>query len=148
MNWTYRTLRYVAPSEVRVVILGQGPYLTAVVLREVETSGFVRPQDLSLEGWAEQGVLLLNTRLGMSRAGPVTTLLDQLPDKPIIWLAWGAEAQRVAQRHAKPSHHVLATSHPTRGSRHTQTFVGSRCFAVANEWLVAHERAPVDWSWR
>lgn len=89
----FRALRLVSPEAVRVVIVGQDPYPTAgqadglafsaekvsprPALRrifevlEADRPGWRRPVSGRLDGWATQGVLLLNTALSVEvgRAG-------------------------------------------------------------------------------
>jgi uracil-DNA glycosylase len=151
-----------------VELTGYRPHSSiANVLAEVERAGFTPPADLSLEGWAQQGVLLLNTLLNVSPGQPrshtglgweavVADILDALPEQPIVWLAWGRHAVDVASAHAKQTHFVYASTHPcrysaTRGTTTLRAFVGSSPFAYANDCLIHAGLPPVDWSdsyWR
>lgn len=178
-EWTLRALRHFRPEETRVVILGQDPYPTsgkanglafglnpewvqrtgyrphssfAAILGEVHRTEGPGELDWSLESWAKQGVLLLNTRLSvapgrpMSHAGmgweaAVAAILVQVPANA-VWLAWGAEATRVARRYAATGH-LHHASHPCKYSatRGRYPFVGCGHFAAARgyagiQWLV------------
>lgn len=88
----YRALELLAPSEVRVVILGQDPYHGAGeahglafsvpqgvkmppslrnIFREIaDDTQLAPPQSTDLTRWARQGVLLLNTALSVAPDSP------------------------------------------------------------------------------
>ena len=144
-----RALRLVAPDAVRVVVFGPDPYPTAghadglafsagrgrprslarifeVLARD--RPGFEPPEDWSLDGWARQGVLLLNPVLTVEvgRAGShencgwqaltcqiVQTLCRQTP--PPVFLLWGAKAQSflAGALPAGCTPRVLTTRHPS-----------------------------------
>src|SRR5512139_1595633 len=92
MEMRYRALELLAPSDVRVVILGQDPYHGAGeahglafsvsegtkmppslrnIFREVaEDLGVAPPKSTDLTRWARQGVLLLNTALTVAADSP------------------------------------------------------------------------------
>ncbi|RWA53922.1 uracil-DNA glycosylase [Cupriavidus sp. UYMSc13B] len=111
----------------------------------------------NLEGWARQGVLLLNTVLTVeqgqaashARRGweAVTDCLIQnlAASRPnLVFMLWGSHAQA-----KKPllgaGHCVLEAPHPSPLSAH-RGFLGCGHFREANRWLEAHGRAPVDWT--
>ena len=87
----FRAFDLVAPSDVRVVILGQDPYHTPGVadglafstlpgntvppslqniFKELRSEGFDTKDDPDLTRWAEQGVLLLNASLSVRSGEP------------------------------------------------------------------------------
>lgn len=115
----------------------------------------------TLGGWARQGVLLLNTRLSvrpgepMSHAGQgwesfVPGVLARVPPSA-VWVCWGAEARRLAERLRVGPDQMLATSHPTkysasRGSHLAPAFLGSGWPALVNQRLTAAGRPPIDWA--
>lgn len=164
-------------SAVRVVILGQDPYPTPGhadglafsvrdgiapprslrnIFRELgDDLGLPDPASGSLEPWARQGVLLLNTALtveeGAANAharlgwGPITDAIIDAASAgpPSVFVLWGRQAQAKAPRIA-PRHTVLASAHPSPLSARTG-FFGSRPFSRANAALADAGRAPVDW---
>ncbi len=173
----WRALALVPPEAVRVVLLGQDPYPTpghadglafsvrpgvapprslANVFRELQADlGLPPPVGGSLEPWARQGVLLLNTALTVeARAanshagwgwGPVTdAIIDAVSEspRPCVFLLWGRQAQAKAAR-IDPRHAVLAAAHPSPLAR--GAFFGSRPFSRANAVLAAAGRGAVDW---
>ncbi|MFO1143986.1 MAG: uracil-DNA glycosylase [Amaricoccus sp.] len=173
----WRALALTPPEAVRVVILGQDPYPTrgradglafsvrpgvepprslANVFRELHDDlGLPVPRSGSLEAWARQGVLLLNTALTVEEGAanaharwgwaPVTdAVLDAVSrrSEPTVFLLWGRQAQAKAGRIA-PHHTVLAAAHPSPLAR--GAFFGSRPFSRANAALVAAGRGTIDW---
>lgn len=133
---------------------------------ELVRSNLVSPGDddywdkwCTLEHWANQGILLLNTRLTveqgkpMSHSGqnpgwkqPVAKLIQVLDDmnRNIIWVLWGNEAQKAA---LIVQGHRISTSHPCKFS-HTsgkQPFTGSNCFVKVNEMLRSNNREEIKW---
>ncbi|WP_251359547.1 uracil-DNA glycosylase [Kangiella sp. TOML190] len=115
------------------------------------------PQDGDLTSWAEQGVLLLNAVLTVedSQAGShanrgweqvTDTIIRSLnqADKTIIFLLWGAYAQKKAQL-IDTKHLVLQAPHPSPLSAH-RGFFGCRHFSKANQLLVEHGRKPIEWT--
>ncbi len=111
-----------------------------------------------LRHWAEQGVLLLNTTLTVragvagSHAGrgwerftdAVIRLVDAGPE-PVVFMLWGAQAQKKAAFVDATRHCVLRSVHPSPLSARGG-FFGSRPFSRANAFLVAHGRPPIDWA--
>ena len=168
------------PDEVKVVILGQDPYhgpgqahglsfsvsggqrippSLQNIFRELASDlGCEPPSHGDLSGWAEQGVLLLNSVLTVERghAGShqgkgwelftdaVIQVINRRP-LPVVFLLWGAQAQRKGATIDTCRHCVLAAPHPSRLSAH-RGFLGCRHFSAANRFLMEHHRGPVDWS--
>ncbi len=120
--------------------------------------GFVRPNHGYLASWAEQGVLLLNTVLTV-RAGQAhshaglgwETFTSQVIAKinqhchGVIFLLWGAHAQKKGQIIDTQRHHVLKAPHPSPLSAH-RGFFGSKHFSKTNELLVAQGHSAIDWT--
>jgi len=120
--------------------------------------GVKRPGHGFLEHWARQGVLLLNSVLTveMGRAAShqgrgwekftdaVIRLVNQQAD-PVVFMLWGAYAQRKAGFVDTSRHLVLKAAHPSPLSAHNG-FNGCRHFSQANRFLEEHGRTPVDWA--
>ncbi|MCC7393950.1 MAG: uracil-DNA glycosylase [Sphingomonadaceae bacterium] len=179
----FRALDLTPLDMVRVVILGQDPYhgagqahglafsvLPGVpvppslrnIYRELaDDVGFVRPQHGNLEGWARQGVLLLNNVLSVeagqaaSHAGKgweyltdAVVALLAAQERPIAFLLWGSHAQRKAAaiRDSRDGgrHLVLKAPHPSPLSAHSG-FFGCRHFSKANDFLRANGGTAIDW---
>lgn len=120
--------------------------------------GIPRPSHGFLEHWARQGVLLLNSVLtveagqaashagkGWERFTDAVIRLVNDRDQPIVFLLWGAYAQRKAAFVDQQRHLVLTAAHPSPLSAH-KGFLGCRHFSQANNWLARQGAQPVDWS--
>lgn len=117
-----------------------------------------RPKHGCLEHWARQGVLLLNSVLTVeagqaaSHAGKgwecLTDAIIRIVnerDQPVVFLLWGAHAQRKAAFVDRDRHLVLTAPHPSPLSA-PRGFLGCRHFSLANDWLVRQGAQPIDWS--
>lgn len=110
-----------------------------------------------LEHWARQGVLLLNTVLTVERgqahshAGKgweqfTDTVIQALNDrrKGIVFLLWGAHAQKKGALIDPIDHYILKSTHPSPLSAH-RGFLGCRHFSKTNEILRKLGKTEVDW---
>lgn len=110
-----------------------------------------------LLAWAKQGVLLLNTVLSVEEghAGshqkkgwePFTDAVIQAVNQqaqPVVFILWGAQAQKKAALIDQTKHHILASAHPSPLSA-KQGFFGSQPFSQANTFLQQQGRAIINW---
>ena len=115
------------------------------------------PPNGDLTAWARQGVLLLNTVLTVRQGQPTShqgqgweqftdRVISELNNKqtPVVFLLWGAHAQRKAQLIQNPIHYKLATVHPSPLSAH-RGFFGCRHFSQTNALLSRHGLEPIVW---
>ncbi len=116
------------------------------------------PRHGHLQRWAEQGVLLLNAVLTVERgqAGAhqgrgwerftdaVVAAVNQRCEH-VVFLLWGAQAQRKGASIDTTRHCVLKAPHPSPLSAH-RGFLGCGHFSKANRWLADQGIEPVDWS--
>lgn len=123
-----------------------------------ELPDFRQPSHGDLTGWAEQGVLLLNAVLTV-RAHNANSHKDhgweQLTDavvrvlneqrQGLVFMLWGAYAQKKGAKINKKKHKVLTGVHPSPLSAH-RGFFGCGHFTAANAYLTEQGRAPIDWS--
>jgi uracil-DNA glycosylase len=110
-----------------------------------------------LEHWARQGVLLLNAvltvEMGQAAAhqgkgwelftDAVIRAVNDQPH-PVVFILWGAYAQKKAAFVDTSRHLVIRSAHPSPLSAHNG-FLGSRPFSKANAFLEANGREPIDW---
>ena len=110
-----------------------------------------------LVSWARQGVLLLNSVLTVERGlaashrgrgwerftDAVIAQVNQL-EHPVVFLLWGAYAQKKAQFVDSSRHLVLKAAHPSPLSAHNG-FLGCRHFSQANDFLEKNGLEPIDW---
>ncbi|KAJ1822770.1 uracil DNA glycosylase [Coemansia sp. RSA 2599] len=126
---------------------------------ERDFQGFVRPSHGYLRGWAEQGVLLLNASLTVeahkanSHAGKgwelFTDAVVQLVNrerKGVVFMLWGAYAQKKGQCVDAKKHLVLKSVHPSPLSA-SRGFFDAGHFKKANKYLAARGNAEIDWSY-
>ncbi len=127
--------------------------------KELEGSlpGFQRPNHGYLESWARQGVLLLNTVLTVE-AGKAhshasfgwETFTDKVISlinahcEGVVFLLWGAHAQKKGSIIDRQRHVVLQAPHPSPLSAH-RGFFGCGHFIKANEYLAERGLPPIDW---
>ncbi|CAK8672585.1 unnamed protein product [Clavelina lepadiformis] len=125
---------------------------------EKDISGFKRPEHGDLSGWANQGVLLLNAVLTV-RASQANSHKDKgwekFTDAVISWLncnlrgvvfiLWGAYAQKKGSKINAKKHHVLKGVHPSPLSAH-RGFFGCQHFSKANDYLIKEGKSPINWS--
>jgi uracil-DNA glycosylase len=129
------------------------------IYKELESDlGFVRPAHGFLESWATQGVLLLNSVLTVEmgqaashqRRGwedftdAVIRAVNARP-QPVVFLLWGAYAQKKAAFVEGSRHLVLKAAHPSPLSAHNG-FLGCKHFSKANAFLVEQGQGPIDWA--
>lgn len=175
-----RALELTPPQEVRVVILGQDPYhgrgqaeglafsvapgvrippslqnIFKEMQRELGTPFPAFPQPGgSLVGWAQHGVLLLNTSLTVEEGQAAShakkgweeltdAIIRQVAEqgRPTVFMLWGSHAQ--SKRVFIPQdrgHLVLMSNHPSPLSalRPPVPFIGNGHFGKAREFRLRH----------
>lgn len=111
----------------------------------------------NLQHWADQGVLLLNATLTVEadRAGShqkkgweefTDAAIKALSDKReyLVFLLWGAYAQKKGTIIDAKKHLVLTAAHPSPFS--VTHFYGCKHFSKTNAYLKAHGEKPIEWS--
>lgn len=119
--------------------------------------GFTYPNHGYLASWAQQGVLLLNTVLTVEAGRAHShakigweTFTDHVIDainryrEGVVFLLWGAHAQKKGQIIDRERHHVLSSAHPSPLSAH-RGFFGCRHFSQANQFILDQGHTPIDW---
>ncbi|XP_014293985.1 uracil-DNA glycosylase [Halyomorpha halys] len=125
---------------------------------ESDINDFKIPKHGYLVGWARQGVLLLNAVLTVRKNAPnshkdqgweelTTAVIKYLNEnqKGIVFLLWGAYAQKKADFVDKKKHFVLKTVHPSPLSA-SRGWFGCEHFSKCNEYLEKVGKKPVDWT--
>ncbi len=176
---------YTPFDEIKVVIVGQDPYHSEGLAHGLSFSvpdgvrpppslrniykelnrdlGMTIPASGNLEGWAKQGVLLLNASLTV-RAGDANSHSKQgwlsftnasiryinQHKTGVVFLAWGRFAHRLCSAVDTRQHCVIKTSHPSplgasKSSKDFSAFLGSGCFSLANAFLEKRGEAPIEW---
>lgn len=115
------------------------------------------PSSGNLTRWAKQGVLLLNASLTViaHQAGShqgkgwetftdaVINILSQKREN-IVFMLWGAFAQKKSQLIDGSKHLILKAPHPSPLSAH-RGFLGCKHFSLANEYLQKTKQSPIQW---
>ena len=129
------------------------------IYKELERDlGIARPGHGCLLPWARRGVLLLNAVLTVEagRAGAhagkgwegftdhVVDTLNRERDG-LVFLLWGAYAQKKGAVIDRGRHLVLRAPHPSPLSAH-RGFLGCGHFSKANRYLAARGGPAMDWS--
>ena len=111
----------------------------------------------NLQSWADQGVLLLNSVLTVE-AGKANShqgqgweqftdrIIEVLNEQisPIVFILWGAYAQKKGSIVKNPQHLVLRSPHPSPLSAY-RGFHGSKPFSQINDFLIEKNRVPINW---
>ena len=180
MNDIFNAFKFCAYEDVKVVILGQDPYhgegqahglafsvkkgveappsLKNIFKELIDDVGIAPPTHGCLEGWARQGVFLLNTALTVRKGQPLShrgkgweTFTDHVisllskREKPMVFLLWGSNARSKKPLIDRSKHLVLEAPHPSPLSAFAG-FFGCKHFSQANAFLAKQGQKPVDWS--
>lgn len=167
-------------DKVKVVILGQDPYhgrgqahglsfsvpdgvkpppSLVNIFKEIESDiGVKMPDGGNLEGWAKQGVLLLNAILTVRANSPAShrnigwekltdATIKTLSDKRehIVFLLWGKFAQEKEVLIDSGKHLILKAPHPSPYSANSG-FFGCKHFSKTNDYLGRTGQIPIDWT--
>ena len=187
---TFRAFELTPYDDVRVVILGQDPYPTPgdadglafsvsnpvaktpdslknIFTELADDVGAPVPTSNSLEGWARQGVLLLNTALTLRAGGDTDhaahrgwrwqsqgwhTFTDAVisaisaKEQRVVFILWGTDARKKAKLIDTEQHRVIEQVHPSPRSAY-KGFFGSKPFSQVDEFLRQSGRGTIDWAW-
>ena len=185
----FRAFRMTPLDEVKVVIVGQDPYnayntdpdvadglafssgnesvqppsLQQILLAVEKSYGPVDVKfraERSLEGWAEQGVLLLNQALtcGHNSAGSHMAdwqpffhgVLDELVKVDhLVWMLWGAHARAYEKpifQKTGENHDIVIAEHPVASVRSgVEEWNYNDCFNMCNKYLKQGGYTSIDW---
>lgn len=177
----FNALKFTPYENVKAVIIGQDPYHNAGQAHGLSFSvrkGVAPPPSLinifkeiksdigidnlgkhgELIGWAESGVLLLNSVLTVRANQPrshrnigweiftdnVIRLLNER-EKPIVFLLWGNDAKAKEKLITNPRHLILKAAHPSPLSAFNG-FFGCKHFSKTNDFLNSNGIHSIDWS--
>jgi uracil-DNA glycosylase len=109
-----------------------------------------------LEAWAKQGILMLNAVLTVRAGAPnshagigwetfTNAVISAANDRPgVIFVLWGAYAQKKAQLIDAGKHTIIQSAHPSPFSA-KNGFFGSKPFSKINAALRAMDQPEIDW---
>jgi uracil-DNA glycosylase len=115
------------------------------------------PDSGNLERWADQGVLLLNATLTVQANAPgshqkkgweeftdaVIKIVSEEKEH-IVFILWGAYAQKKGAVINDANHLVLKSAHPSPFAAN-RGFFGNNHFIKTNEYLKSKGMEPIDW---
>ena len=116
------------------------------------------PKSGNLERWANQGVMLLNSTLTV-RAGQAgshqgkgwETFTDEViklisdQRQNVVFMLWGAYAQKKGAVIDSKKHLVLKAKHPSPMAAQWGGWFGNKHFSQANEYLTSKGLTPIEW---
>ncbi|MBQ2285865.1 MAG: uracil-DNA glycosylase [Clostridia bacterium] len=134
------------------------PSLVNIYKEITDDIGVAMPPYGDLTGWAKQGILLLNTVLTVRAGSPnshkdkgweifTDRIISELNKKetPVVFLLWGANAERKARIITNPHHKKLITVHPSPLSAY-RGFFGCKHFSKTNEILEQNGLKKIEWN--
>jgi uracil-DNA glycosylase len=128
------------------------------IFRELRSDlGWRIPNNGYLMPWARQGVLLLNAVLTVRAHAPnshrnkgweefTDTIIQRVAEKdsPVVFLLWGAYAQKKAALVDPAKDIIISSAHPSPLSA-MHGFFGSKPFSRTNRALEAAGKRPINW---
>ena len=133
------------------------PSLVNIYKELKDDCGCQIPNNGYLVKWAKQGVLLLNTVLtvrahqanshrgmGWEQFTDAAIRVLNEEDRPIVFILWGAPAQKKKAMLNNPKHLILEAPHPSPLSAY-RGFFGSKPFSKTNAFLEQNGLKPIDW---
>ncbi|MGN0813834.1 MAG: uracil-DNA glycosylase [Candidatus Coproplasma sp.] len=128
------------------------------IYKEIESDlGIKEPDCGDLTKWAKQGALLLNTTLTVrehaanshSKCGwawftdsVIKLVSDRLEN--VVFILWGGNARSKAPLIDSRKHLILQCAHPSPLSAYNG-FFGCKFFSKTNDYLISHNKPPIDW---
>lgn len=182
-NNIFRCFSYFELNETKIVILGQDPYhgpnqATGLcfginmdvpvppslrnIIKELKNDLNIDLTDNSLEKWAKQSILLLNSSLSVYKGKPNSHInlwndftkfiiheLNNL-EHSLIFVAWGAFAHDKFKNIDLNKHKLIVSSHPSplsvyKNYKEFPSFNNSRPFSKINKILEENDKKIIIW---
>lgn len=177
-NNIFAALNLLPYNDVKVVIIGQDPYhgegeahglafsvrqgikmppSLRNIFKELESDLGIKRTKTDLTDWEDQGVLLLNSVLTVTKDTPgshkdigwqeftdyIITKLNER-NTPIVFVLWGNYAISKDKLITNQIHHVIKSAHPSPLSA-SRGFFGSRPFSKINHYLEQDYKKTIHW---
>ncbi len=133
------------------------PSLVNIFKEILDDMGKNIPESGNLERWANQGILLLNATLTVQASTPgshqnkgwelfTDAVIKQLNEKKqnLVFLLWGAYAQKKGAIIDRNKHFVLESAHPSPFAVY-RGFSGNKHFSKCNAYLEQQGLQRIDW---
>lgn len=146
-------LSFSVPQGVRVP-----PSLRNIYKELNDSLAIPKPDHGDLSKWAAQGVFLLNAMLTVEHNNPgshqrsgwqnfTDASIKAISDRRenVVFLLWGAFAKKKAGLIDQEKHLILDSPHPSPFSA-DKGFFGNNHFKLANDYLEANGKKPIDWA--
>jgi len=117
------------------------------------------PNSGNLESWAKQGILLLNASLSVRKDTPnshkhlkwnlfTDAVIQKISDEKenVVFLLWGAFAQKKGKKIDRTKHLVLESGHPSPMSANQGKWFGNKHFSKSNLYLEEKGIIPIVWN--
>lgn len=175
----FNALGLTSLANLKVVILGQDPYhgvgqahglafsvpatvrippsLKNIYKEIASDTGRVSSTNGSLEHWAKQGVLLLNSTLTVEENQPgshknlgwetfTNAVIENISKQKehVVFILWGTSAYTKASLIDETKHLILKSAHPSPLSAY-RGFFGSKPFSATNAYLKKHGLKVIVW---
>ena len=165
-------------DKVKIIILGQDPYhginqangiafsvndktpsppSLKNIFKELSSDLNKDTNNVKLNNWAKQGVLLLNSILTVREDEPCShqnkgweiftdKIVESLANKRqgLIFIIWGSKAKKKIKSIDLSNHYVLESSHPSPLSSY-RGFFGCRHFSKSNKILRSLNKKEIQW---
>jgi len=137
--------------------ISEPPSLVNIFKEVTSDTGSQMPSNGELERWSAQGVLLLNAILTVRASSPgshqnrgweifTDEVIRKLAEEKdhLVFLLWGAYAQKKGAIIDRKKHLVLEAPHPSPLSVY-RGFYGCRHFTKTNQYLSQHNKEIISW---
>ena len=127
------------------------------IFKEIKQDLAITNQQGDLSSWASQGVLLLNSVLSVEQGQAAShqgqgweTFTDRIIAlvnercEHVVFMLWGAYAQKKGHYIDTQKHLVLKAPHPSPLSAH-RGFMGCGHFSACNTYLENNHKKPINW---
>ncbi|MEL1240216.1 uracil-DNA glycosylase [Flavobacterium flavipallidum] len=130
------------------------------IYREIndDLDNLMMPASGNLEHWAKQGILLLNASLTVQKDKPnshkhlkwnlfTDAVIQKISDEKegVVFLLWGAFAQKKGSKIDRNKHLVLESGHPSPMSANQGKWFGNKHFSKTNTYLKEKNKSVIDW---
>ena len=116
------------------------------------------PSSGNLQSWAKQGVFLLNAvltvqkdkpnshqKIGWSQFTSAVIELISINNENVVFLLWGAFAQKKCAKIDPTKHLILTSGHPSPMSANQGKWFGNKHFSKTNDYLITNNKKPIEW---